>query len=91
MEQEKPIEPLLFQLMNEIGQIIGSALQVHTISHGEKYGFALFMFGLEGGESSRMNYISNCRREDMLAALKEFIARNEGTYQEANFTKKRHM
>jgi hypothetical protein len=41
------------------------------------YGFALFIFPFDG-DSGRMNYISNAAREDMLVALKEFIANNEG-------------
>lgn len=82
-EKERPIEPLLAKLMNEIGTIIGNALLVHTMSSGERYGFALLMFGMTGDESSRMNYISNCERESMLAALKEFIARAEGRYDES--------
>lgn len=81
IEKEQPIEPTLHELMNDIGKIIGRALRNHA---GEKYGFALLMFGLE--EGGRMNYISNCDRGDMLVAMKEFIARNEGRYEE-NFTK----
>lgn len=40
------------------------------------YGFALLVF--EFGDSGRMNYVSNARREDMIAAMKEFIANAEG-------------
>lgn len=78
--QPDPIEPALKQLMNEIAKVLASAMNDATKDTGHRYGFALLMFGLEGDESTRMNYISNARREDMLAALKEFIARNEGTY-----------
>lgn len=88
MEKEQPIEPALVELMNDIGRIIARALK-ETVQHtGEQYGFALLMFGTKGEESSRMNYISNCDRSDMLALMKEFIARNEGTYQ-GDFTRKR--
>lgn len=88
-EKEQSIEPLLVKLMNDIGHIIGGALKETVKETGEEYGFALLMFGLKGDESSRMNYIANVNREDMLAALKEFIARNEGRYEEFNFAKKR--
>lgn len=40
-------------------------------------GFALLVFDL-GSHDGRMNYISNARRSDMLTALKEFVAANEG-------------
>jgi hypothetical protein len=36
-----------------------------------------------------MNYVANVDREDMLVAMKEFIARNEGRYEEINPAKKR--
>lgn len=80
IEQEQPIEPNLRQLMQDIGKLLEVALREATKNTGERYGFALLMFGLAGSESSRMNYISNAVRQDMLAAMKEFIARNEGTY-----------
>lgn len=88
IEQEQPIEPALRELMRDIGRVIGGAINQHTASTGEQYGFALLMFGLAGDEKSRMNYISNARREDLLTALKEFIARAEGRY-DGDFTKRR--
>jgi hypothetical protein len=47
----------------------------------EGYGFCLLVFPFadkEGEMDGRMNYISNAERKDMLVAMKEFIARNEG-------------
>lgn len=88
-EKEQPIEPVLRELMNDIGRMIGGALKETVKNTGEEYGFALLMFGLKGDESSRMNYIANVDRESMLAAMKEFIARNEGRYEQFDFTKKR--
>lgn len=78
IEKEQPIEPVLRELMNDIGRILHQALKEETARSSERYGFALLMFGLSGDESCRMNYICDCSREDMLAALKEFIARNGG-------------
>ena len=52
----------------------------------EGYGFCLLVFPLadtEGDMNGRMNYISNAERRDMLIAMKEFIARNEGRVPEA--------
>lgn len=48
----------------------------------KRVGFALLVFPLNGPEGQRTNYVSNGRRNDMLAALKEVIARFEGRHQE---------
>lgn len=47
------------------------------ISDG-KYGFVLLVFEREGMAGSRTNYVSNCQRQDVIAALKEVTARFEG-------------
>lgn len=47
------------------------------ISNG-KYGFVLLVFEREGETGSRTNYVSNCQRQDVIAALKEVTARFEG-------------
>lgn len=86
---ERSPEAGLRELMNDIGRRIGGVLKETVKNTGEQYGFALLMFGLKGEESSRMNYIANVNREDMLAAMKEFIARNEGRYEQFDFTRKR--
>jgi hypothetical protein len=39
---------------------------------------------IEGG---RVNYISNGNREDMLAMMREYLARAEGRYQDGPETK----
>lgn len=86
IEKEQPVQPELRELMNEIGHIIGGALKEHTRKEKERYGFCLLMFALEA--PGRMNYIANVNRGDMLAAMKEFIARNEGRYDEIDPTKR---
>ncbi|HEV7371248.1 hypothetical protein [Arenibaculum sp.] len=50
------------------------------------YGFALLVFPFGAADSEgehRMNYISNARREEMLVAMKEFIAAHEGRTHDA--------
>lgn len=42
----------------------------------KKVGFALLVF--EFGSPAEINYISNARRQDMISALKELVARWEG-------------
>jgi len=81
IEKPQEIETAMYEVMNNIGHLLGSAINEAAYVSGNKFGFALFVFPLGEGEG-RMNYISNARREDMLAALKEFIARNEGRFEE---------
>lgn len=75
-----PIESKHLMIMNALAQLIGEEIN----PTGEKLnGFALlvFPFGQPNGEH-RCNYISNAERDDMLATMKEFIARSEGRFQE---------
>jgi hypothetical protein len=86
IEKEQPIEEKMRQVMNDIGHVIGREIK----KSGERYGFALLVFPMgENEPHDRMNYISNARREDMLAAMKEFIARVEGRYDDGDFTRKK--
>lgn len=41
-------------------------------------GFALLVFPLGESPGGHINYICNGKREDMLVAMKEFIAKSEG-------------
>ena len=45
-------------------------------------GFALFWFEFGKIEGGRVNYVSNASRDDMLVAVKEWLARAEGRVQE---------
>ena len=47
-----------------------------------RYGVVLLIMDPGSEEGRRTNYVSNCDRADMLAALKEIIARFEGRVQE---------
>jgi hypothetical protein len=82
IEKPQPIEDGMYQTMNNIGQLLGGAIDEAAKAIHRRYGFALFVFPLDEGDDGRMNYISNASRGDMLAALKEFIARNEGRYED---------
>lgn len=59
--------------MRDIGQRIHSALDESELKG--KMGFALLLFDFGVGGS--MFYISDANREDMLKAMKEFIAKQE--------------
>lgn len=78
MELEQPIEPNVAGIMNDIGRILAEAIR----ECDPNYGFALFVFRFGHGDDHRISYISNASRDDMLATLKEFIARAEGRYVE---------
>lgn len=65
--------------MDPIEQAHREAMQAIMTALAELFpgmGIALMVFDF--GEKGRMNYISNASREDMLIALKEFIAKHEG-------------
>lgn len=79
MEKEQPVEPKYREQMNELGRLIN---EFFNPDGNKKTGFALFVFPFGQGDDHRSNYISNANREDMLATLKEFIARAEGRYVE---------
>lgn len=53
--------------------------------HGKarKVGFALLVFDFDCPPGARTNFISNAARNDMLNAMKEFIARAEGKISDA--------
>lgn len=70
-----PIEPQYLKLMNDIGHIIDRA--ANGEQRPRKTGFVLLMFEF-GAAGERMNYISNGKRQDVIVAMKEFIARFEG-------------
>lgn len=72
IEKEKPVDPRLHAVMNNIAERIGMACP-------PGFGFALLMFDLDS-KHGRMNYVSNARRADMLRAMKEFVAKNEAEH-----------
>lgn len=85
MKTHGPIQEETRELMNTV------ATALDTIFNGEnckkedkKWGFALLVFPFGEKPNGRMNYISNGHREDMIVALKEFIARSEGRVLESD-------
>lgn len=64
-----PIQPELHEHMNALGEFLKEELQ--------PWGFCLIVFPLNTPDG-RVNYLSNANREDMLIAMKEFIANAEG-------------
>lgn len=61
------LQPEVDEVMRSLAQALTEMLAPH--------GFALLVFSF--GEDSMLNYISNAQREDMIAVMREFIARQE--------------
>jgi hypothetical protein len=70
--------------MNAIARVLDETLNGDPATRGpgeRKTGFALLVFPFcQPNDEHRANYISNANREDMIAIMKEFIARAEGRY-----------
>ena len=64
--------------LRKVAEGLDKILNGEKRGHDRTTGFVLlaFPFGVEEGR--RVNYVSNASREDMLAALKEIVARFEG-------------
>lgn len=74
----QPIQEEHRTVMNEIAGLINVAINPDGV---RRNGFALLVFPFgQPNDQHRCNYISNAVREDMLATMKEFIARSEGRY-----------
>lgn len=68
-EQMRALAEMLDAVLNEEGK-------------EKTTGFALLIFPFGEDIESRINYVSNARREDMICGLKEFLARLEGRHAE---------
>jgi hypothetical protein len=64
-----PIDPQYREMMNRLARALDEGLG--------GLGFCLLVFP-RNTPDGRVNYVSNANREDMIVALKEFIARQEG-------------
>lgn len=62
--------------MQAIAQVLDGVLNKDITDN--QIGFVLLTFQKDGETGSRTNYVSNCQREDILAALKEVVGRFEG-------------
>jgi hypothetical protein len=70
-DEHQPIPEQFRDIMNQ------TASGLNQIFH--PHGFALLVFPMDVQEGDkRVSYISNCHRDTMITAMKEFIARNEG-------------
>jgi len=70
-----PVDDVLLAALEgsarDVAKAIDEALQGR---HGKRIGFALLVFSFNGPE---LTWVSNAGRDDMLQALREFIAKSE--------------
>ena len=74
-----PIQPAYLARMNELAHVIDEWLNGQKLP-GVKpsLGFILLVAEFDCIKDGRVNYISNDERKDMIAMLKEYLARAEG-------------
>lgn len=73
-----PIQPAAHGPMNKLAREIDRGLNGRSRTKPRRYGFILLVAEFGKIEDGRVNYISNGEREDMLAMLREYLARVEG-------------
>ncbi len=66
------------KLMEDIASVLDGILNGEVKGSDKKNGFVLLVFPFGGPEGARTNYVSNGKREDIVVALKEIVARFEG-------------
>lgn len=80
-----PIQPDLHGVMNALAQGLDDALNgpaLPGLPRTKKVAFVLLTANFGQIDNGRVNYISNAERADMIAAVKEWLARIEGRYAE---------
>lgn len=64
------------EFLQKLAEFLGK--DVIPEAYGQRMGFALLIFPFDDGIDGRIDYVSNAARPEMLIAMKEFIANNEG-------------
>lgn len=73
--------------MNDLAHELDARLnggRLPGLGQKRRVGFAMLTFEFGKTEGGRVNYISNAGREDMISAMKEWLARAEGRYHEGS-------
>lgn len=80
-----PIQEAYRQQMNKLARVIDEFFNgKRKPNRKPKVGFILLTAEFGKIECGRVNYISNGERADMIAMLREYLARAEGRYQETD-------
>ena len=74
-----PIQPAYKKAMNKIARAIDETLNGKR-NRKPTVGFILLTAEFGKIDGGRVNYISNGKREDMIAMMREYLARVEGRY-----------
>lgn len=83
-----PIEARFRKSMNAVARAIDEAFNGRRKPNRKPtVGFVLLVAEFGKIEGGRVNYISNGEREDMIAMLREYLARVEGRYSDGPETK----
>lgn len=78
-----PIQAKYHKTMNRIARAIDEAFNgKRKPNRKPTVGFILLMAEFGKIDGGRVNYISNGEREDMIAMMREYLARVEGRYNE---------
>jgi hypothetical protein len=78
-----PIQPKFRRAMNRLAAEIDTALNGRPKpGRKRRVGFILLTAEFGQMDGGRVNYISNGQRADMIAMLREYLARVEGRYHE---------
>ena len=76
---DKPIEPKYIEQMNAVAKGLDKVFNGDLKGKDRLTGFVLMVFPIGAGDDHRCNYISNgADRKDIVALMKEMIARFEG-------------
>ncbi|HSF96233.1 MAG TPA: hypothetical protein VLA52_14505 [Thermohalobaculum sp.] len=65
-------------LLQDIARSLDAILNGPAKGGARRHGFVLLTFPFDRPEGTRVNYVSNAKREDIVVALKEVVARFEG-------------
>lgn len=79
-----PIQSKYRKLMNRVAKALDTTF--NGSSKQKKVAFVLLTAEFGVIEDGRVNYISNGNREDMIAMMKEWLARAEGRYTDGSET-----
>lgn len=63
--------------MQTMAKAIDTALNGGTLPL-RFWGFTLLIFPFDGDDGTQVSHVSNCNRQDMVAALKALVAKFEG-------------
>lgn len=84
MSRPDPIQSRYRDEMNAIAKGLDDAF--NGDARPKKIGFVLLMAEFGRIDGGRVNYISNGERDDMIAMMKEWLARAEGRYSDQGGT-----